>query len=193
MSFLFFSRSHRKDRCLRFLTLYVQLHFHVLWSTCQTCSYSKHESLYTNLRKYVLYTHSESSCSSLHCEQNARNQFVPIFKKSLFIWLRLGVSVSLENQYSKTIFNWLRVNLNTWVTEIWTDRHSKLLRSWHRGGVVCQNSRSGWPQHWYTDSRSNRCMEPREEDLRTHDFIPEWKRPDLRIKNVTLKLWPTPC
>jgi hypothetical protein len=38
-------------------------------------------------------------CSSLHGEQNTRNQFVTIFSKTVFIWLRLGVSVSLENQF----------------------------------------------------------------------------------------------
>ncbi len=50
-----------------------------------------------------------SSCSSLHSEQSTWNQFVSIFSKTVFIWLRLGVSVSLENQFSRTIFNWLKL------------------------------------------------------------------------------------
>ena len=54
------TRIHRQYRCFWFLlALYVELHFLTLWSTCRTCSWSKHESLCTSLRNHVMSTHSD--------------------------------------------------------------------------------------------------------------------------------------
>ncbi len=79
------TRIYRQNHCFWFLTLDVEMYFHSLWSTCQRCSWSKHESLYTCLHSFMWYPHILIqllrtvliplqphihfwSCSSLHTE-----------------------------------------------------------------------------------------------------------------------------
>jgi hypothetical protein len=110
------TRSNRQHHCFWFLTLYVELHFHTLWNTYRTCSWSKHESLSTNLRNRVISTHSDSTPDCPDPFTTPRSHFLPTFTFPL-------VSPSIVNEtygisscsnFQKTVFIWLRQG--TWNT-----------------------------------------------------------------------------